>query len=58
MIEQKLVEKSKDKMHYKITLKGIRFLEEYDTLTKFLENDLKNDPGQKESNLHKPQINN
>jgi len=58
MIELKLVEKSKDKIHYKITLKGIRFLDEYDTLTKFLENDLKNDPGQKESNLHKPQINN
>ena len=57
MIELKLVEKSKDKIHYKITLKGIRFLDEYDLLTKFLENDLENDQSQKESHLRKAQIN-
>lgn len=53
MMELKLAEKSKDKVHYKITLKGIRFLDEYDLLTKFLEDD----KTQKPTNLHKPQIN-
>ena len=57
MIELNLVEKSKDIKRYKITLKGIKFLEKYDTLTKFLQKDLKKDHKLTEMHLHKPQIN-
>jgi len=58
MIELKLAEQSKDIKHYKITLKGIKFLGKYDTLTKFLQKDLKKDHKLTEMHLHKPQINN
>jgi predicted transcriptional regulator len=40
MIELKLVERSKSNQEYKITLKGIRFIENYEMLTKFLQPDL------------------
>lgn len=58
MIELKLAEQSKDIKHYKITLKGIKFLGKYDTLTKFLQKDLTKDHEIKKSHLYKPQINN
>jgi len=58
MIELKLAEQSQDIKHYKITLKGIKFLGKYDTLTKLLQKDLKKDHKLTEMHLHKPQINN
>jgi len=56
MIELKLVERSKDLQEYKITLKGIRFLEKYDMLTTFLQSDLVQTQEQKESLHHKKKI--
>lgn len=56
MIELKLVEKSKDMQEYKITLQGIRFLEKYDMLMKFLQPDLIPTHDLKESLYHKKKI--
>jgi len=56
MIELKLVERSKSMQEYKITLKGIRFLEKYDMLTAFLQSDLIQTQEQKESLHHKKKI--
>ena len=57
MFKLKIVEKSKSLKRYQITPKGIKFLEQYDTLTNFLKKDLKQEHVLKESYLYKPQIN-
>ena len=56
MIELKLVERTKDTQEYKITLKGIRFLEKYDMLTNFLQPDLIPTQELKELYQHKKKI--
>lgn len=40
MIDLKLVERAKDAQMYNITQKGMRFLEKYEKLTRYLEPDL------------------
>ena len=40
MLHLKLVERSKNNQEYKITIKGIRFIENYEMLTRFLQPDL------------------
>ncbi|MGI0041372.1 MAG: winged helix-turn-helix domain-containing protein [Nitrosopumilaceae archaeon] len=57
MLQLKIVEKSKYLNCYQITTKGIKFLEQYITLTKFLQKDLKIEHKIKKSYIYKPQIN-
>ncbi len=40
IIKMKLVKKSKDSPHYKLTRKGFSFLTQYNDLAKLLENDI------------------
>ena len=56
MIELKLVERTKSNQEYKITLKGIRFIENYEMLTKFLQPDLVPTQEIKKSAHHKKKI--
>ena len=56
MIELKFVERSIDIQEYKITPKGIRFLEKYNLLTNYLQPDLMPTQEQKGSHLHKKKI--
>ncbi|MGI0040814.1 MAG: winged helix-turn-helix domain-containing protein [Nitrosopumilaceae archaeon] len=56
MIDIKLVERLKDVQEYKITSKGIRFLEKYEKLKRYLEPDLIPTQTLKELQLHKKKI--
>jgi len=42
IIKMKLVKKSKDSPHFKLTKKGSNFLTQYNNLAKLLENDIEN----------------
>ncbi len=42
IINMKLVNKSKDSPHFKLTQKGFKFLTQYNNLAKLLENDIEN----------------
>ncbi len=42
IIKMKLVKKSKDSPHFKLTQKGLNFLTQYNNLVKLLENDIEN----------------
>ncbi|MEX0597525.1 MAG: winged helix-turn-helix domain-containing protein [Candidatus Paceibacterota bacterium] len=53
MIDLKLVETLKETQEYKITAKGIRFLEKYEKLTRYLEPDLISAQTLKELQLYK-----
>ena len=50
MLNLKLVEKSKDLLHFGITKNGTKFLEKYNALTKFFEKDIEVNEQLEESN--------
>ena len=56
MIALKLVESSTEIQEYKITSKGIRFLEKYEKLTRYLEPDLISTLSLKELQLPKKKV--